>query len=145
MRLTAAYAFAKNAGLSPDIITSDLRARLVDFRPSALEKRGEPPLPEIGSCVYGMPDHDRFAMGWGRASALEKRWQEIHLGGREGGKRLARLRTRRNQELATLRGHTLGGHTIPVREPRQPCRLCQLLDVDTSDADALERLLGEAR
>ncbi len=40
---------------------------LVDVRPSALEKRGEPALPEIGSLVYGVSDADRVYWGLGRS------------------------------------------------------------------------------
>lgn len=36
-----------------------VRGRLREVRPSELERRGEPALPEIGSLVYGVPDADR--------------------------------------------------------------------------------------
>lgn len=67
MRLTDFYARAKRRGFQPEDVTSAIRVRLVNVRPSALEARGEPPLREVGSLVYGMSDYARFKMGWGLA------------------------------------------------------------------------------
>lgn len=113
MRLIDAYAFAKDCGNSPEVITSDLRVRLVPYRPSALEARGEPPLCEVGSLVYGKSD-------WGRFHPQQH---------------LLELQFRRERELEQA------SHSAPS----DFCRRCEFLDVDTRDADALARVLGEGR
>jgi hypothetical protein len=134
LRLTTAYAFAKDAGNSPEEIISDLRARLVPVRPSALETRGEPPLAEIGSLVYGLSDWHRFhpyewpdvAPAFAEAARLIRIYPTTWR-----PSRLALLQQRRLRELETT-SHSASG---------EQCRRCELLDVDTNDADALERVL----
>jgi len=109
MRLTSLHALSKDfrawpPGWGPEHFLSEIRVRLVDFRPSALEKRGEPPLAEIGSCVYGVPD-----------------WYRFHLGAR-----LAMLRFRRKREMEGL------SHTSPADFCRL-CAL-RAVDLNDADA-----------